>query len=58
MEQKDFYTMQEISEILGVSKRTIWSWVKSEKIKVIRFSSKIIRVNRQDLEDFMNNQKK
>ena len=38
---------------LGVSRRTLWSWIQSGVVPVIRLSTKTIRIDSEDLSQFI-----
>jgi excisionase family DNA binding protein len=43
----------EVAKRLGISKRTVWRWIKDGKLKVYRLGEKTIRIDEKDLEAFM-----
>ena len=50
----EFYTVQEIAEMLKVSEMTVIRWIKSNKLKASKLGGQF-RIKKQDLEDFVNN---
>lgn len=47
----EIYTLEEIQEILHVTRRTIYNWIKDGKLKAFKVG-KGWRVTREALEDF------
>jgi len=47
---KDYYTVAEAAEALGVSPSTIWRWIKSRRLPAYRVGPKNIRIEKADLE--------
>jgi len=52
----EFYSIQEIAEILKMSKRSIYRLVKTKALPAYKFG-KEFRVDRQDFEDFLKQRK-
>ncbi len=44
-----FYTIREAARILGVSKGTVWRWVKDRKLPAYKVGDRNIRIRRKDL---------
>ena len=47
----EVYTLKEIEELLQVTRRTIYNWIKGGKLKAFRIG-KEWRVTKEALEDF------
>ncbi len=47
------YTIEQISEILKVTKRTVYNYIKSNDLKAVKIG-KYWRVKHSDLEEFIN----
>ncbi len=47
---KDYYTVAEAAEVLGVSPSTIWRWIKSRRLPAYRVGPKNIRIQKADVE--------
>lgn len=47
------YTIEEISETLKVTKRTIYNYIKSEDLKAVKIG-KYWRIKHRDFEEFIN----
>lgn len=50
------YTLQEVEEVLSVTRRTIYNWIKSGKLHAVKVGSQW-RVKKEDLEAFLNDTK-
>ena len=46
-------TCQQVADALSLDVATIYRWVKSGKIKSIRLSRKVIRIDRAELESWL-----
>ncbi len=55
-ENEQFLTTNEIAEILRVHQRTVQRWISSNRLKATKVGPKILRVRRQDLNEFLENQ--
>lgn len=53
MEEKKVFTLDEIAEILSVTRRTIYSYVKDGKLEAIKVG-KFWRVRKDQLDKFLN----
>ena len=49
----DILTIEEVSKILKVSKRTVYRWVDSGELRVARIGRKAYRVFESDLNKFI-----
>jgi len=52
-ETKELLTYNEVAEIFGVTRITVYHWVKAEKLKVVRPSAGTVRFLRSDVEAFI-----
>jgi len=52
--KKGYYTPLEISEILGLSRATIWRYIRSGDLKVIKLTERNFRIEKKELEKFLN----
>ena len=48
------YTLQEVADILRVSRQTIYNYVTAKRLRATKFG-KEYRVTEQDLQDFIEN---
>jgi excisionase family DNA binding protein len=48
----DFYTIGQIADLLDVTGRTVWRWIKARKLIAHRFG-RVVRVARRDLLAFL-----
>jgi len=53
IEEKQFYTMHEIANILAVDYNTVYRWIKAGKIKAIKLNS-IVRISKESFNEFIN----
>ena len=51
----DFYTPDEVAQILKVRKHTVWNWLREGSLKGTKINGKIWRITTKDLENFINN---
>ena len=54
MEDKEFYTLKEITELLQVNIRSIYRWIDEGKLHATKIG-RVWRVSKQDLHDFIEN---
>ena len=52
-EEKQFYTMHEIANILAVDYNTVYRWIKAGKLKAVKLNS-IVRVSKEAFNEFVN----
>lgn len=52
----DFYTPEEVAQILKVRKHTVWNWLREGSLKGTKINGKIWRITQKDLENFINNE--
>lgn len=50
----DFYTPEEVAQILKVRKHTVWNWLREGSLKGTKINGKIWRITTKDLEEFIN----
>lgn len=53
MEEKKVYTLDEIAELLHITKRTLYNYTKSGKLKAVKIG-KYWRVTQDNLDAFLN----
>ena len=51
--KKGFYTPQEVADMLGVCRHTIWRYIQAGKIKVVKLSERNFRIEKKELERFL-----
>lgn len=56
-EEKQFYTMQEIADILTIDYVTVYRWIKAGKLKAVKLNS-IVRVSKESFDEFINKESK
>jgi len=49
------FNAKEVAEILKVSERQVWRYVKSGKLKSLALSPKTIRFTEKDIQNFLKN---
>jgi len=52
---KEWLSIQEAADYLGVARPTIYRWAKESKIRIFKLSEGVARVRREDLEAFLRN---
>lgn len=52
-ENEQFLTTSEIAEFLRVHQRTVQRWISSNRLKATKVGPKILRVRKQDLDEFL-----
>jgi excisionase family DNA binding protein len=55
-ENEKFLTTNEIAEILRVHRRTVQRWISSNRLKATKVGPKILRVRKQNLDEFVESQ--
>ena len=48
------YTISEVAEILRVTRQTVYNWIKSGKIRVVRLPNGFIRITEDELKRILN----
>lgn len=51
-----YYTIQEAMEIVKVSQRTLYTWIETGQLPIIKIG-KVTRIDEKDLEEFMQSHK-
>jgi excisionase family DNA binding protein len=54
--QPYYYTPTQIAAILQVQRRTVYAWIKDDKLAAVRAGNRV-RVNQQALDDFLRSTK-
>jgi len=52
-----YYTTEEVAEMLKVTPDSVRRWIRSGKLKSIKLSGKFIRINQEDLQAFIQSQR-
>ena len=52
MDRKEIYTLKEVEEIMKVSRRTIYNWIKENKLEVTKPGGQY-RVSQEALDKFL-----
>ena len=52
-----FYTPTEISEMLKVSKASVWRWIREKKLKAHLIGHSTYRISQKDLNTFLASKK-
>ena len=52
MEDLKLLTLEEVAEIIGIQRRTIYNYIKEGKLKAVRIG-KYWRVKQEDIKDFI-----
>jgi excisionase family DNA binding protein len=50
---EEFYTLEEVTKILKVSRTTLWRWRNERGLRMVRIHG-VIRVRKSDLNSFLN----
>ncbi|HAI86650.1 MAG TPA: hypothetical protein DCL63_06655 [Firmicutes bacterium] len=53
--EKEWLSVQEAADYLGVARPTIYRWAKESRIPIFKLSKGVARVRRKDLETFLQN---
>ncbi len=53
----EFLTLKEVTEILKVSRQTVYRWISSGELRSIKIG-KLVRIRKKDLEKFLKNKEK
>ena len=51
---KEFYTLKEIEDLLSISQRSLYRWIKDGKLKAVKVGY-LWRVSKKDLQEFLDN---
>ena len=52
-QQKQFYTTKEFCSIFGVSRKTLYKFIKNGKLKAIKLGPNMIRLASEDIAAFL-----
>jgi hypothetical protein len=52
LSEKKFFTYAEFGSIVGVSRITVWQWVRKGYLKAARFSPRCVMIPRGELERY------
>ena len=52
-----YYTTEEVAEMLKVTPDSVRRWIRSGKLKSIKLSGKFIRISQEDLQAFIQSQR-
>ena len=52
-----FYRPKEVAEMLGVCNETVWRYIRSDRLKVIKLTERNFRISKQELNKFLNKRK-
>jgi|TARA_Y100000031_G_scaffold113820_1_gene125765 excisionase family DNA binding protein len=55
--KKGYYTPQEIADLLGVSRFSIWRYIRSGKLKAIKLTERNFRIEKKELDKFLKQSK-
>jgi len=55
--EKEFLTIEELSDRLGVKKTTLYSWVASGLIPHLRLGRRLIRFRKEDIDQWLESQR-
>lgn len=58
MVDENFLTLKDVAERLGVSKVTLWRWVKAGKLSAVKLSQRTVYVRRDELDRFIRESEK
>lgn len=50
-----YYTTEEVAEMLKVTPDSVRRWIRDGKLKSIKLSGKFIRISQADLDEFVKN---
>ncbi|ACC97792.1 DNA binding domain protein, excisionase family [Elusimicrobium minutum Pei191] len=54
MKNTQFFTIEEVAELLKVSEMTIYRYIKARKLTAYKLGRKAYRINNTDLKAFLN----
>jgi len=58
MNLQELFTINELSELLGVSSRTIFAWKKERGLPFVKLGPRLIRYDFDSIEDWLESQGK
>src|SRR5450432_508925 len=47
---RSYYSISQAAELLGVSRVSIWRWVRAGRLPIVRLGHRTTRIKREDLE--------
>lgn len=53
MEIRKMYTPQEVADILGIDRRTIYRWLDDGKVRATKVGERFWRITAEDLQELM-----
>lgn len=56
IQSKPVYTLNEIAELLGVSRASVGRFVRAGRLRVVRIGQRTVRVTDEALRDFLHSQ--
>src|SRR5947209_8725311 len=51
-QEDELLTVAEAARLLRVTPHTIYRWISAERLPAVRYSSRVLRIRRRDLESF------
>ena len=58
MVDENLLTLDEVAKRLGISRVTLWRWVKDGKLSAVKLSQRTVYVRREELERFVRESEK
>jgi len=53
MVDESLLTLEQASDRLGISKVTLWRWIKNGKLTAVRLSRRVVYVRKEELDRFL-----
>ncbi|MGD0662104.1 MAG: helix-turn-helix domain-containing protein [Syntrophorhabdales bacterium] len=53
MVDENLLTLKQVSERLGVSKVTLWRWIKDGKLSSVRLSQRTVYIRKEEVDRFL-----
>jgi excisionase family DNA binding protein len=50
--ERNFFTYEEFGQLAGVTKQTVYMWVKKGYLRAVQFSPKCVMISRAELERY------
>lgn len=50
--ERDWVTCEEVADYIGVTRQTVWLWIKKGKLKAHKINKKIYRIELKDFIEF------
>ena len=57
MRDKEFYTVDEVAEILSVHRQTVLSWISKGVLLACKLGNKTFRIEKRDLDSYIEKSK-